>query len=100
MAMTSLIFLHASLIYDAKRKTVNSLPNDETSDWSKMKAFADDKINVSKNLRSVLERIQNIVGKGENVGNQHFLLFLQYFPKASYSRSLKVGIDRERVKQT
>ena len=36
--------------------------------------------------------VGNIVEKGENVGCQHFLLFPQYFQKASYSGSLKVGI--------
>ena len=52
----------------------NCLPNDIFLDWSKLKAFADDKINVNKNLKFVLERIENIVGKGENAGYQHFLL--------------------------
>ena len=28
---------------------VNSLPNDKLLDWSKLKAFADDKINVTEN---------------------------------------------------
>ena len=32
---------------------------------------------------SLLDRVENIVGKGENAGNQHFLLFLQCFPKPS-----------------
>ena len=35
--------------------------------------------------------VENIVGKGENAGYQHFLLFPQYFQKASFSSSLKVG---------
>ena len=35
---------------------------------------------------------ENIVGKGENAGNQHFLLFPQCFQRASSSGSLKVGI--------
>ena len=29
----------------------NSLPNDKTLDWSKLKAFADDKINVNQKLK-------------------------------------------------
>ena len=33
---------------------------------------------------SVFERVENIVGKGENAGYQHFLLFLQCFEKASF----------------
>ena len=57
-----------------------------------VKAFADDKINVAEKLKSVLERVENIVGKGENAGFQHFLLFPQCFQKASFTGSLKVGI--------
>ena len=41
--------------------------------------------------------MENIVGKGENAGYQHFLLFPQCFPKPSLE-SLKVGIACERVK--
>ena len=70
----------------------NSLPNDTFLDWSKLKAFADDKINVTQNLKFVLEREENIVGKGENAGYQHFLLFPQCFQKVSILGSLKVGI--------
>ena len=44
-----------------------------------------------------LRRAENIVGKEENAGNQHFLLFLQCFPRASFSKSLKVEIVWERV---
>ena len=32
---------------------------------------------------SVFDRVENIVGKGENAGYQHFLLFSQCFQKAS-----------------
>ena len=54
-------------------------------------AFADNKVNETEKLKFVLGRVENIVGKGENAGYQHFLLFLQSFQKASFSRSLKVG---------
>ena len=43
-------------------------------------------------LKLVLGGIENIVGKGENAGNQHFLLFPQCFQKPSLSGLLKVGI--------
>ena len=59
-----------------------SLPNDNISDWSKFKAFADDQVCVSKSLKFILERVENIIGKGENAGNQHFLLFPKCFQKA------------------
>ena len=39
----------------------------------------------------LFDRVENFVGKGENAGYQHFLLFPQCFYKASFSRSLKVG---------
>ena len=71
---------------------VNSLPNDKILDWSKLKALADDNINLAEKLKFVLERVENIAGKGENAGYQHFLLFPQCFQKASLSGSLKVGI--------
>ena len=71
---------------------VNSVPNNEILDWSKLIAFADDKVNVNKKFKFVLGRLENNVGKGENAGYQHFLLFPQCFPKVSFSRLLELGI--------
>ena len=68
---------------------VNSLPNDKTLDVTKLKAFADNKINVGQMMISVFDRVENIVGKGENAGYQHFLIFPQCFQKASFSGLLK-----------
>ena len=57
------------------------------------KLLADDEINVIEKLKLILERVKNIVGKGENAGYQHFLLFPQFFfQRASFSGSIKVGI--------
>ena len=61
----------------------NSLPNDKFLDCSKFKGFADNKLDVAEKLQFVLGRVENIVGKGENAGHQHFLLFLQCFQKSS-----------------
>ena len=60
--------------------------------WTKFKAFADDKLNAGKIKIFVFERVENIVGKGENAGYQHFLLFPQCCQKRSLLGSLKVGI--------
>ena len=60
--------------------------------WSKLKAFAGDKINVNAILKLGLERVENIVGKRENAGYLHFLLFPQCFQKPSVSGLLKVRI--------
>ena len=62
----------------------NSLPNDIFLGCSKLKAFADNKINVNEKLKFVMGRVENIVGKGENAGNQHFLLFPIMFSKGFF----------------
>ena len=46
-------------------------------------------INVTKKLKFVLGRVENIVGKGENAGYQNFLLFPQCFQKAFLKRVIK-----------
>ena len=43
---------------------INSLPNDK----SKLKEFADDKLNLAEKWEFVLVRVENIVGKEENAG--------------------------------
>ena len=71
----------------------NSKPftKDKILDVTKLKAFADDKLNDAKMI-SLFDRVENTVGKGENAGYQHFLLFPQCFPKPSSLESLKVSI--------
>ena len=72
---------------------INSLPSDKFLNLSKLKAFGDDKINVTEKLKFVIARVEIIVGKGENAGNQHFLVFPR-FSKPFFSGSLKVGTVR------
>ena len=55
------------------------LPDDQNLDQSKFKAFADNKFQVAKMPRFVHDGIKIIGRKGENAGNQHFLLFPQCF---------------------
>ena len=66
----------------------------------KLQAFANDKKkNGALFTGSVFDRVENIVGKGENVGSQHFLLFQQCFQTPFFSGSFKVGTVWHRVKQ-
>ena len=58
----------------------------------KLKAFADDKLNVTQNVKVIFHGIENIVGKEENAGHQHFLLFPQCFHTAFSSSASKVFI--------
>ena len=59
----------------------NFLPNDNFLDCTNFKASANEKLNVAKIVIDVFDRVENIVGKGENAGYQHFLLFPQCFQK-------------------
>ena len=42
-------------------------------------------------LNGKVDRVENIVGKGENAGYQHFLLFPQCFQTGLYPGSFKAG---------
>ena len=70
-----------------KVESLNPFPNKKNLDWSKLKAPADNKINITLKLKFVSSRVENIVGKGDNAGYQHCLLFPQCFQKASVSGS-------------
>ena len=54
---------------------------------SKLDAFAES--DVTKNLKVVVERVENMEGKGY----QHFLLFPQSFRKLSFSGLFKVSCN-------
>ena len=73
----------------------NSLPNKKKyKTGSKLKAFAEDSLNLVQMMISVFffDRIENILGKGENAGDQHFLLFPESFQKAAFFGPWKPGI--------
>ena len=64
----------------------NSKPNEKILDMTKLKALADDKLNVAKMTISLLDTVENTVGKEENAGYQHFLVLPSSFGL------LKVGV--------
>ena len=70
----------------------NPLPDDKILGLPKLKAFADDKLNGTQNVKVVSHTIENIVGKEENAGYQDFLLFPQCFSEAFSSSASKVVI--------
>ena len=67
-------------------------------DQSKFKAFADDILKVVQIVKYILgDKIENIVGKEENAGYQHFLLFPQCFQKAFSYGSLFSSLTSAKV---
>ena len=57
------------------RDLINLLPDDKILEMSKLGAFADGNFTVDQTVHFFFNGIENIVGKGENAGYQHFLLF-------------------------
>ena len=51
---------------------LNFFPNDKILDITKLKTFADDKINVAQMMISLFDRVENIVGKGEMLDTSIF----------------------------
>ena len=66
----------------------NPLTNNKILDQSKFKAFADEKLKAIQMAKFVLDKTENIVGKKENAGYQHFLPLPQCFQKALSSGSI------------
>ena len=59
----------------ALKAALNTIPS------TKLTAFVDDRIIVTQMMISVFDRVENIVGKGENAGDQHFVLLPPSFRK-------------------
>ena len=73
-------------------RVIDSLPHNRILNLSKLKAFSDGKLNMTQKLKFILGRVENILGNGENVDYQHFLLFSQCFQKATFS-----GLSKEEL---
>ena len=75
------------------------LTQQQSLDRSKFERLVDNTLFHAAMARSVFYRTENVVRKGENAGDQHFLLFSQCFGKASSSRLLKNGVVWYQFKQ-
>ena len=67
---------------------ITSLPYDNFLYKIKFKAFADDNSYVTKTMMSVFDKVENIVGKGENAFTA-FSLLPTMFSKGLFSRVIK-----------
>ena len=55
--------------------TFNFFTDDKFCDWSKLRAFADDKTNVNQNLKFALERVENMMVRGDIHSMRCLLLY-------------------------
>ena len=78
---------------------VNPFPHEKILDQTKLKAFANDKLNVTKMIISVFDREENIVGKGEIACTSNFSFTHNVFQKTSFPDTSKGVIMWEWVKK-
>ena len=69
--------------------TINSLPNDKILDRSKLKAFAEDKLNVVQKLNFFNGRVKSIVGKRRECWLPAFSPFPTMISKVLHIRVVK-----------
>ena len=79
-------------IIPALTKELNPLPDDKILDETKLKAFADDKLNVTKMVTSVFNRVENIVGKGEIACTSNFSFSHNVFKRLLSQTCQKVSL--------
>ena len=84
-------------LINVARLHILTFPTKQNWDQANLKAFADNKLNVTKMIISVCDRVENIVGKRRNCLYRQFLLFPQCFQKASFLDLSKGVIVREWV---
>ena len=81
----------ASTYLDKSKILLHSKRNKKKkSDWSNLKVFADDELDVAQKKENVCKRIENIVAKGESAAYQPFFLLPHTYP--FFSGSLIVGV--------
>ena len=71
---------------------ITSLPNDNILDRTKLKAFADVKLNDAKMMISLFYRVENIVGKEKMLVTSIFSFSLNVFQSVLSWGSLKVRV--------
>ena len=71
---------------------LNSLPNDRFLNLSKLKAFADDKVNLAEKLKLVLGGVENIVGKEEMLVTSIFTFSHSVFKRLPFQGRFKSGL--------
>ena len=70
----------------------NPFPHDKNLDQTKLKAFAEDKLNVTKMIVSMFDRIENIVGKGEIACTSNFSFSHNVFKRLLSQTREKVSL--------
>ena len=71
---------------------INPIPHDKILDQTKLKEFADDKLNVTKIIISAFDRVEKIVGKGEIACASNFSFSNNVFKRLPSQTRQKVSL--------
>ena len=71
---------------------INPFPHNKSLDQTKLKAFADDKLSVTKMKIPVFDRVENIVGKGEIACTSNFSFSYNVFKRPLSQTRQKVSL--------
>ena len=75
---------------------INCLPDVKIFGFlSRFKASAGNNFNMAQMVQFLFDRVENIVGKGDNPGDQHCLLLPLYFQKVSFPKPKKSALCTE-----
>ena len=74
------------------KSAFHPFPHDKILDQTKFKAFADNKLNVTKMKISVFDRVENIVGKGEIACTSNFSFSHNVFKRLFSQNRQKVTL--------
>ena len=83
----------------SKDDLLNPLPDNKILDQTKLKAFADDKLNVTKMIISDFDRVEN-VGKGEIACTSNFSFSHNVFKRLLSQTRQKVSLCGNGLIQT
>ena len=92
--MSKFVIVRVGSIVAAQKSPVsevacfNPFPHDKTLDQTELKAFADEKLNVTKMIISVLDKVENI-GAKEKLLVQAISSFPTMFSKGFFPRPVK-----------
>ena len=78
---------------------LNPFPHEKILDQTKLKAFADDKLDVTKMIISVFDRVENIVGKGEIACKSNFSFSNNVFKRFLSQTRQKVSLCGNGLKE-
>ena len=79
---------------------LNPFPCDKILDQTKLKAFADDKLNVTKIVISVFDRVENIVEKGEIACTSNYSFSHNVFKRLLSQTHQKVSLCGNGLKKS